>query len=373
VILGILVAAGFVATDTIRLPSSEAKPALADTPKPGNSSSPIPTNGGASPVEKTPARPLSVNAPLRLWIGGDSLSWAPGISLGRLVENTGVVQSYLDSHTSTGLNAQENLNWNRRAADTMAHVNPDQVIFTIGANDWTIVASNPKGADGQPAWTTKWRNEVGEMMDVLVGSNHTRSVYWIGTPPMQSSAMNQAVVQLNAIAADEASKRGTVTFIDSYKLFADANGRYADRLPDPETGRRLLLRAGDGIHFSGDGGDWMAAELMRHLESDWQIMRQSVPGHQHPIIESKDATAQPGHFIQSTKSTTTTGAGTLSTAGSRGAGSTTTGPSNTTGTPPTTGAATTDPPSTTVITAAPVTTGATTAPPTTAPPTTAGQ
>lgn len=361
-IASVLIVAGLVATDTIRIPSSESKPALAEEAPSANASGTTST-GVTQAREKTPPRALSVVAPLKLWIGGDSLSWAPGISLGRLVEKTGVVAASLDSHVSTGLQDQQNLNWFRRATDIMNRTNPDQVIFTIGANDWTIVAANPKGVDGQPAWTAKWHAEVAQMMDILVGGSRERRVYWVGTPPMRATAMNQAVVQLNAIASSEAAKRPSITFIDGYKIFADSKSQYASSLPDPTTGKRMLLRAGDGIHFTGDGGDYMADELMRHLEADWHIARQAVSGHDHQLIQSRDTTPQPGRFIQSTRSTTTTTgrvAGSTTSTGAIVATSTTAAiaESSTTAAPvPTTTAVTT--------TTATATTAATTAPTTT--------
>ena len=54
-----------------------------------------------------------------------------------------------------------------------------------------------------------------------------------------------------------------VTFVDAHTLFADETGEYQSSLPDDDRQRPCTMRAGDGIHLTGDGGDHLAADDLR--------------------------------------------------------------------------------------------------------------
>lgn len=360
VAVALAVGAALVLTDTVRLPSADDKPAVAENRSSTRPSSDL-VQTSPSSADSAPPRALTLAAPLKLWIGGDSLAWAPGISLGQLTGKTGVVQPYLDSRTSSGLTSPSFYDWKRHGAEEMAAVDPDAVIFTVGANDTGIVQQNPRTLDGQPAWKAKWRDLVGSMMDLFIGGSRGRHVYWVGAPVMSGSSYTEKVRQLDDIAREEASKRSLVTYVDGYQLFSDAAGRYASSLPD-DTGKRILVRAGDGIHFTGDGGDRLAAVLYRALDAYWKITKQVVPGHLRKLIESKGSTPQPGKFVRSTKSTATaTSASSAAGTGSGGTSGTSRVVTTTPGTAASgTSSATSSTAAATSTTAAPSTTQATT-------------
>ncbi len=299
-LLGALtIVVALVITDTVRLPSSESNPALA------NASRTTPTNRVAPPraTPKIAFRAPTAAAPLKLWIGGDSLSWSPGVTLGRMTQDAGIVRSYLNSRTSTGLTSPGLYNWPRHAAEDLANFNPEAIIFTIGANDSPLVQPNPKDASGRPAWEANWRRHVTTMMDLFLASRSDRHVYWVGTPNMRDSKFAAKVLQLNKIAREEANRRPNVTYIDAYALFSDSDGRYAAALPGPD-GRKRTVRAGDGIHFTNEGGSRLAAEIFRVLDADWSISERAVPGSKRiPQIVSKGSGTQPGNVARSTTST----------------------------------------------------------------------
>lgn len=212
-----------------------------------------------------------------------------------MTQDAGIVRSYLNSRTSTGLTSPGLYNWPRHAAEDLANFNPEAIIFTIGANDSPLVQPNPKDASGRPAWEANWRRHVTTMMDLFLASRSDRHVYWVGTPNMRDSKFAAKVLQLNKIAREEANRRPNVTYIDAYALFSDSDGRYAAALPGPD-GRKRTVRAGDGIHFTNEGGSRLAAEIFRVLDADWSISERAVPGSKRiPQIVSKGSGTQPGN------------------------------------------------------------------------------
>ena len=90
-------------------------------------------------------RPLTVQRPLRLWVGGDSLAGSLGPSLGTIAGATGVVQPYFDSRVSSGLSDPGFFDWPDHATTEMARLDPEVVVFIIGTNDWTAVPRRLEG------------------------------------------------------------------------------------------------------------------------------------------------------------------------------------------------------------------------------------
>jgi hypothetical protein len=191
------------------------------------------------------------------------------------------------------------------------------------------------------------------MLSVLVG-NPARAVYWVGAPVMRDDTLSKHVRDVNTIVRDVIAKHPEVTYIDSYSLFADENGNYMSSTTDAN-GNRVSLRAGDGVHFSPDGGDRLGQAVYKMLDARWNITAQAVPSAAKTVIETKGSTQVPGtsRNLGSRKKVTRTP--------SFGTTDTSSEPTTTTG-------GTTETSSTTASTS-PSTT-ATTSPPTSAPPTT---
>jgi hypothetical protein len=221
----------------------------------------------------------------------------------------------------------------------MATINPEIVTFIIGANDWTTVSGD--------AWKAGYTQRVDDMMKELIGPG--RTVYWIGSPTLKDSKMDAAVVEVNAVAAEVANRHPEVHYIDAYKLFSNADGKFATDLPD-ETGKVVTMRAGDGVHLTMDGADYLARTLYKLIDDQCRVTAQKVDGAAKKTIESEGSTqVAPG-------STGTSGSSSGNSSGSSGGGTIAT-------TPPATAPPVTDPPATTTpVTNPPVVT--TTPPPT---------
>lgn len=319
---------------------------------------------GPTKTDRTARRKLSNADPLRVWVGGDSLSGELGPTLGRLLAPTGVVKVSVDFKVGSGLNDNGLRNWAEHVPSQMASGNPDVAIFMIGANDASIVGGN------EARWAPAYRAKVGRLMDELVGDRRRR-VFWVGPPTLRDSSLDRGAKALSELMRDEARTRPDVTFVDAYTMFAAPEGGYTNRLDlsalakSPAFGAQVptsslnsvLVRISDGVHFNDNGATWIAYNVARLLDAEWRIVAQSGGKPLSVTIESGGGDIpgyQPSAGSSWHPSTTTTGHG--------WSGSST---------PSTTAPTATTP----VTTVAPTTVPATTAPPTsgtTTPTTTAG-
>ncbi|MDQ1431396.1 MAG: uncharacterized protein QOF40_1998 [Actinomycetota bacterium] len=337
--------AGFVliATDSVRFGGDE-RPSLAGTVHAAGGNTATVTTTKRSKVQ---CRPLTTADPLRLWVGGDSLAGSLGPSLGTIAGATGVVQPYFFSRVSSGLADPGFFDWPAHATTEMATINPEIVAFIIGANDWTTVSGD--------AWKAGYTQKVDDMMKELIGPG--RTVYWLGSPTLKDPKMDAAVVEVNAIASEVAKQHPEVHYIDVYKLFSNAEGKFASDLPD-ETGKVVTMRAGDGVHLSMDGADYLARTLYKLIDDQCRVSAQKVDGATKKAIESAGSTQVAPGASGTSGSGSNSGSGNGS--GSSGGGSIAT-------TPPATAPPVTDPPMTTPQVTAPPTTPSTTQPQTTTP------
>lgn len=265
-----VVLVGLVTTDTLRLPGGPS-PRLADASVDAGEA----VVGDAPDVEDA-TRPLSVEDPLRLWVGGDSLAGALGPALGEYASGSGVVRTWYDSHTSSGLVDQTIIDWPEEASQQMTEVNPEAVVFIMGANDHSVV-------DDAGDWRDDYAARTGEMMDILTGSEG-RPVYWIGSPAIGDDEMSSRVAQVNEVFVEQAGERPTVAYVNAYDLFSP-NGVYSQAFENRE-GEVVTMRDGDGVHFTGEGARYLAGFVWDLLDAAFEISTYAVPGETQPVEES---------------------------------------------------------------------------------------
>lgn len=225
-------------------------------------------------VRPAKLRSLSHDQPLKMWIGGDSLSGSFGPALGDLLGATGVVSTVIDYKTSSGLESNDIRNWYQRATDQMKSDNPDAVVFIVGANDASIVNTVDANGDGNPDWETAYRLKIDRMMDVFVGTTH-RTVFWLGPPTLGTKSLDRGAKSLGEIMRQEAAKRSAdVVYLDTYKLFSNLDGGYSRTILD-ENGKAITARISDGVHFTEDGADYLARAVFSLIDARWNVSTQA--------------------------------------------------------------------------------------------------
>jgi hypothetical protein len=271
--IGVIALVALVATDTLRVGGSG--PTLASGKASATTST---TAANAQPqVDKLklnqPPRALSNAAPLRLWVGGDSLSGELGYSIGPMLAKLGIVKAHVDYKVSSGLASNGVRDWPERFQEQEQQYQPEAVVFMVGANDASIVGS-AKDAIGAPAWEASYRAKVAKMMDLLIGGSAQRTVFWVGSPTL-GTRYDHGASELDRVMREEAAKRKTVVYVDAYSLFAE-NGEYSAFLNDSD-GNRVQMRIGDGVHFTPAGMKFLAEHVYALLDSRWNLTKQAQP------------------------------------------------------------------------------------------------
>jgi hypothetical protein len=202
------------------------------------------------------------------------------------------VQPVYDSRVSSGLSTPEFFDWPEHAAAEMERLAPEIAVFIIGANDWRAPGTGRADDGDAQAWEQAYALRVEAMLDVLEGSA-ARRVYWVGSPPMEDAKKDAGVRAVNEAARPVIERHPDAAYVDAYDLFLGEDGEYTETRPGPD-GRAVRVRAGDGIHFTPEGGDVLGAEVYDLLDALCALDDQAVPGAAKPVLRTKGSTEVAG-------------------------------------------------------------------------------
>lgn len=246
---------------------------------PSQPASPVVPNPSAATVNPsaTPATPaqsqtspfspfrrqVSNENPLKLWVGGDSLTLALTRGFGRITPTT-LVDYTSDPQISSGLTRPDYLDWPQRLARLLNEDRPEVLVIMFGGNDYQDVYY-----DGQllrrpsQAWLDFYRIRVSAAMDLLNQPN--LEVIWVGVPIMRDDFFATGMAHLNEIYRSEAASRNSIWYFDTWDLFADSNGNYTEII-DGQTMREV-----DGVHLTTAGGVRLAETIWETVAPRWGI------------------------------------------------------------------------------------------------------
>jgi len=232
-----------------------------------------PVRAQPPPIRRTVFSP---ERKLRIWIAGDSLVIVPGESLERAAGASPVldVVGKIDGRLATGLTRPDVFNWFTEMPKRVARMHPNVAVVAFGANDdHNLITGAPKGVEigefGGPSWTAEYRRRVAGLVTQL----NRRSVFvvWIGLPITPDDEQTARFEVLNRIVAEEARRRPAgMAFVDTYPLFQDETGHYAEYLPN-EAGQLIKMRQADGVHFERAGGDRVARVIIKRLNERFDL------------------------------------------------------------------------------------------------------
>lgn len=210
-----------------------------------------------APVAETrPIQPGIVNAiaagrPVRVGVFGDSFGDGIWSALYNQLGRKAGYQVLKYSQQATGFTRYRTLNLEEHDRGRLASAPVDIAVISFGANDMMGVAS---GGHVYALLTPNWQAEIARRVTSYVGMLRAQGaiVYWVGLPKMREAAYDADVVRMNGFYRQLMAQLG-VPFIETAPYSVDADGRYAAYLPDPATGKPILMRANDGIHMSMNG------------------------------------------------------------------------------------------------------------------------
>ena len=244
----------------------------------------------APPVSTPPAgQPASTPAPkprrlafspshqLRLWIAGDSLVISPGWATVRAAGKARAIDPVgggPDGRIATGLERPDVFNWFTHVRDQVRKLKPNAIVLEFGGNDdHGYMTGLPKGVSigdfGTASWKAEYRRRVAGLLDTAARGG--AFVIWIGLPITRSPDQTARFDTINAIVESEIRTRpGRAAFVDTYATFASDSGGFAQYLTD-SSGRQVLVREPDGVHFTPSGGDTIARMVLRRLNEQFDL------------------------------------------------------------------------------------------------------
>jgi hypothetical protein len=218
----------------------------------------------ARPVLRAPA----AGAPLRVYIGGDSIVRDAGDAFLQIAGASPLFDITLHYENATGLTRPDFFDWPAALADDMAADRPEVAFILFGGNDSQgIVTPDGQTYSGpsDPGWRAEYARRVGGVMDILRADD--RIVFWIGLPPMREDGFDGRAEVMNTIYRQEAERRPWMSYVDTHPIFGDENGSYVERKPDRD-GDPVGLRQKDGVHLSAPGAARLARVLLDLIDGE---------------------------------------------------------------------------------------------------------
>lgn len=203
----------------------------------------------------------ATGAAKKILILGDSMiAGAVGLFLENGLRKEHAYQVRRKGKSSTGLARPDFFSWPKEAqaqidAYTKEGSGPDAVVAMFGGNDvqGLYMGKGEWVTWPEPGWPAEYARRINAFADIVAPNG--RPLFWIGMPVMRPEKFHVRVQRVNTIFRAEMAIRPGGHFIDIWRLLADANGNYSDRLDVDGVpgGKTERVRAGDGIHLSVAG------------------------------------------------------------------------------------------------------------------------
>ena len=217
-----------------------------------------------------PLEAPTVANPLNVVIAGDSTAIGVGDRLKVAVDDDPTIAVDVQGKVATGLTRSDYFNWGGRTKELLETLDPDVLLFMVGANDTQSILS-PDGTVvaqyGTPEWAEAYRTQVAGIMDLA--HEGSRRVLWVGQPKVGNSKVNTTLEQVNDIIEQEAATRPWVTYFDLASVVAGDDGAFTEYVTFPD-GETVRCFAGDGIHLSMQCLDRSMEQLVPTLRSLYQ-------------------------------------------------------------------------------------------------------
>ena len=243
---------------------------------------------GSAPIR--PCRsPLTPDAPLRLWIAGDSLAYSVGNGLGKVAAATGVVAPVYESRVSSGLVSPGFFDWPQRIHDELTRLDPEVVVVVLGTNDWIAPGAHPPatGTPPTPTTTPEWAMRYAALVQGVVDevARPDRTLVWLGPPVLRDPALEAGARAVAGVVQSVVTRNPDAVFVDGHDLLDAPDGSFASTLD--VDGKKVALRTGDGIHLTPDGGDYVGAALFRLIDEQCRLRSQSVANSKQVVVETE--------------------------------------------------------------------------------------
>lgn len=198
----------------------------------------------------TPLRERMARGQLRIGVFGDSMADGLWTALYRDLHGEPGVSVSKFSEVSTGLSRYDYVDIQAKTRGQLDEQPVDVAVLLFGTNDAQGISLDgvihPFGSDG---WKAAYAKRVTDLVALL--RSRDVAVYWVGLPRMKRESFDGKMGLINAVVEERMRALG-VPYLETTGITEDGEGGYAPYLPDA-SGRKVLMRANDGIHMSMAG------------------------------------------------------------------------------------------------------------------------
>jgi len=243
------------------------KAAASAPPAPVTAPAPVAAAPAAAPaaVRVTPLRARLAQGPLRIGVFGDSMADGLYAGLYRDLQDQPNVSVTKFSQVSTGLSRYDYVDIQAKTRAQLDETPVDVAVMLFGTNDAQGIdtggAVHMFGTDG---WKAAYAKRIDDLVALLRSRNV--AVYWVGLPRMKRDSFDGRMMLINGVVEARMRALG-VPYIETVSLTSNDEGSYEAYLPTG-SGRRVLMRANDGIHMSMAGYLRMSAPVAARLKRD---------------------------------------------------------------------------------------------------------
>ena len=246
-----------------RANASAPPSAAAPPPEAVSAPAPAPAPPAAPAVTPLPAR--LAQGPLRIGVFGDSMADGLYTGLYRDLRDEPRVTVTRFAEVSTGLSRYDYVDIQAKTRRQIDQTPVDVAVVLFGTNDAQGISLDGVihdfGTDG-------WKAAYARRIDDLVGLLRSRdvAVYWVGLPRMKSARFDGRMSLINEVVEARMRALG-VPYLETVSLTSGEDGGYEAYLPNA-SGRKVLMRANDGIHMSMAGYLRISAPVAERLKRD---------------------------------------------------------------------------------------------------------
>ena len=213
----------------------------------------------------TPLSARLAQGPLRIGVFGDSMADGLYAGLYRDLRDEPRVTVTKFSEVSTGLSRYDYVDIQAKTELQISETPIDVAVILFGTNDAQGISLDGVIHDfGTEGWKAAYARRIDDLVAML--RSRDVAVYWVGLPRMKSARFDGRMALVNGVVEARMRALG-VPYLETVSLTSGEDGGYEAYLPNA-AGRKVLMRANDGIHMSMAGYLRISAPVAERLKRD---------------------------------------------------------------------------------------------------------
>ncbi|MBI0165203.1 SGNH/GDSL hydrolase family protein [Snodgrassella sp. M0351] len=223
-------------------------------------------------IENDMKAAFTLTAADEVFFAGDSLMQGVAPHVQKWLSEVYGIKSINLSKQSTGLTYPGFFNWPQTIANTLEN-NPHIKILVmfLGPNDPWDIPDPHNGSRfvsfASPQWESIYRSHIKTIMDSA--RQHQVTVLWLTPPDMRKQKLNEQMIYLRQITADEVSKNHGYV-VDTRAMLGSNGDQFYDTVTQAD-GKKIKTRSSDGIHFTLSGQKIIARNIFNRFNLPAQI------------------------------------------------------------------------------------------------------